>query len=84
LTPLRMALGGRHGKVARLLLRNSADAGAQDIISRTDSGTYDNINGTHFEKHHNMVVLQCVVMELLCDNRTGCLNVTVKEERSRE
>jgi ankyrin repeat protein len=28
LTPFRMALGGRHGKVARLLLRNGADAGS--------------------------------------------------------
>lgn len=27
--PMRMALGGGHGKVARLLLRNGADAGAR-------------------------------------------------------
>jgi ankyrin repeat protein len=41
LTPFRMALGGRHGKVAHLLFRNGADAGAQDIMCRTDSGTYE-------------------------------------------
>jgi ankyrin repeat protein len=48
LTPLRMALGARHRKVARLFLRNGADAGSgspgHHAMCRTDSGTYDNIN----------------------------------------
>ena len=44
LTPLRMALGGRHGKVARLFLRNGApDAGAQDIMHHVSYRFRDNI-----------------------------------------
>ena len=49
LTSLRMALGGRHGRIVRLLPRNSGDAGLGEhrsscIMRRTDSGTDDNIN----------------------------------------
>ena len=44
LTPLRMALGGRHGKVACLFLRNGApDAGAQDIMHHVSYRFRDNI-----------------------------------------